>query len=268
MTTDKKVCLNTTGYEFIKINSPESIALDIEEILSKKNIFGTVYVSVEGVNVNLSGNEKDIRFIEKLFYQHDLFKNILFKHTYSDKPPFRKLKIKVKPEIISIKKKVNNIFNIKKNYIEPKELQDKLDNNENVYLLDTRNNYEINIGTFKNAKNLNILKFDEFAEKVDELKKIEGEVVMFCTGGIRCEMALGYLNDKGINSFKQLKGGIINYLNETDGKYWNGECFVFDDRITLDKSLNPTYKELCPKCQQIINAFDRTKCNECRESEQ
>jgi UPF0176 protein len=168
MTTDKKVCLNTTGYEFIKINSPESIALDIEEILSKKNIFGTVYVSVEGVNVNLAGNEKDIRFIEKFFYQHDLFKNILFKHTYSDKPPFRKLKIKVKPEIISIKKKVNNIFNIKKNYIEPKELQDKLDNNENVYLLDTRNNYEINIGTFKNAKNLNILKFDEFAEKVNE----------------------------------------------------------------------------------------------------
>ena len=179
MSTDKKVCLNTTGYEFIKINSPESIALNIEEFLSKKNIFGTVYISVEGININLAGNEKDIRFIENFFYQHNLFKNILFKHTYSDKPPFRKLKIKVKPEIISIKKKVNNIFSIKKNYIEPKELQDKLDNNENVYLLDTRNNYEINIGTFKNAKNLNILKFDEFAEKVDELKKLKAKSLCF-----------------------------------------------------------------------------------------
>ena len=91
MSTDKKVCLNTTGYEFIKINSPGCIALNIEEFLSKKNIFGTVYVSVEGINVNLAGNEKDIRFIENFFYQHNLFKNILFKHPSSDKPPFRKL---------------------------------------------------------------------------------------------------------------------------------------------------------------------------------
>ena len=131
-------------------------------------------------------------------------------------------------------------------------------------MLDTRNNYEINIGSFKNAKNLNILKFDEFAEKVDELKEIDGEVVMFCTGGIRCEKALGYLNEEGIDSFKQLKGGIINYLNETEGKHWDGECFVFDDRITLDKDLKPTYKKLCPKCQKVINTFDRTKCEVCR----
>ena len=268
MLSDKKVCMNSTGYKFTKIISPEDTALEIENFLVNKSIFGTIYISVEGININLAGNEKNIKFVENFFHQHNAFKNIFFKHTYSDKPPFRKLKIKVKPEIISIKKEVKNIFNIKKNYVEPKELEKKLDNNEDIYLLDTRNNYEINIGTFKNAKNLNILKFDEFVEKVDELKKIRGEVIMFCTGGIRCEKALGYLNEKGVNSFKQLKGGIINYLNETEGKYWDGECFVFDDRITLDKSLNPTYKELCPKCQQIINAFDRTKCNECRESEQ
>ena len=152
MSTDKKVCLNTTGYEFIKINSPESIAVKYRRIFIKKNIFGTVYISVEGININLAGNEKDIKFIENFFINIIFLKNILFKHTYSDKPPFRKLKIKVKPEIISIKKRVNNIFNIKKNYIEPKELQDKLDNNENVYLLDTRNNYEINIELLKMQK--------------------------------------------------------------------------------------------------------------------
>ena len=264
MTVGNKACLNSTGYEFIRINSPKKIALEIENFFKNKDIFGTVYVSVEGINVNLAGNEDTVKSVEELFHQHNLFKNILFKHTHSERPPFRKLKVKVKPEIISIKKEVNNIFNIKRNYIEPKELEEKLDNGENIYLLDTRNNYEINIGSFKNAKNLNILKFDEFAEKVNELKKIDGEVVMFCTGGIRCEKALGYLNEEGIDSFKQLKGGIINYLNETEGKHWDGECFVFDDRITLDKDLKPTYKKLCPKCQKVINAFDRTKCEVCR----
>jgi UPF0176 protein len=264
MSVGNKVCLNSTGYEFTRINSPEKIASEIENFFKNKNIFGTVYVSVEGINVNLAGNEDIVKSAEELFHKHNLFKNILFKHTYSERPPFRKLKVKIKPEIISIKREVNNIFNIKRNYIEPKELEEKLDNGENVYLLDTRNNYEINIGSFKNAKNLNILKFDEFAEKVDELKKIDGEVVMFCTGGIRCEKALGFLNEEGIGSFKQLKGGIINYLNETEGKHWDGECFVFDDRITLDKDLKPTYKKLCPKCQKVINAFDRTKCEVCR----
>ena len=264
MTMGNKACLNSTGYEFIRINSPKKIALEIENFVKNKDIFGTVYVSVEGINVNLAGNEDTVKSVEELFHQHNLFKNILFKHTYSERPPFRKLKVKVKPEIISIKKEVNNIFNIKRNYIEPKELEEKLDNGENIYLLDTRNNYEINIGSFKNAKNLNILKFDEFTEKVNELKEIDGEVVMFCTGGIRCEKALGYLNEEGIDSFKQLKGGIINYLNETEGKHWDGECFVFDDRITLDKDLKPTYKKLCPKCQKVINAFDRTECEVCR----
>ena len=264
MTVGNKACLNSTGYEFIRINSPKKTSLEIENFFKNKDIFGTVYVSVEGINVNLAGNEDIVKSAEEFFHKHNLFKNILFKHTYSERPPFRKLKVKVKPEIISIKKDVNNIFNIKRNYIEPKELEEKLDNGENVYLLDTRNNYEINIGSFKNAKNLNILKFDEFAEKVDELKEIDGEVVMFCTGGIRCEKALGFLNEEGIDSFKQLKGGIINYLNETEGKHWDGECFVFDDRITLDKDLKPTYKKLCPKCQKVINAFDRTKCEVCR----
>ena len=108
---------------------------------------------------------------------------------------------------------------------------------------------------------MNILKFEDFANKSDELKNINGEVVMFCTGGIRCEKAQGYLVENGIYSFRQLKGGIINYLIETDGKHWDGECFVFDDRITIDKELNPTYKNLCPSCQVVINSIDRTYCD-------
>ena len=124
MTVGNRTCLNSTGYEFIRINSPEKVALEIESFFEDKNIFGTVYVSVEGINVNLAGNENTIKSVEELFYNHNLFKNILFKHTYSHKPPFRKLKVKVKPEIISIKKEISNIFDVKKNYIEPKELEE------------------------------------------------------------------------------------------------------------------------------------------------
>ena len=111
MSLERKECLNSTGYEFTKIESPENVALEIQSFFINKNVFGTIYVSAEGINVNLAGNKNIVKSIEDLFHKHDLFKNILFKHTYSEKPPFRKLKVKVKPEIISIKKEINNIFN-------------------------------------------------------------------------------------------------------------------------------------------------------------
>ena len=253
-------CLNTTGYKFINIDNPEKILKEVKHACLNKELLGTVYIANEGVNINLAGGEDKITSIENFFGKHKILSDIHFKHTYSAQPPFKKFKIKIKPEIISIKKTIKNISKIKKNYIEPKDLQKILDEEKEVHLLDTRNNYEINIGTFKNSKNLNILKFEDFINKSDELKNLNGEVVMFCTGGIRCEKAQGYLVENGIQSFKQLKGGIINYLIETDGKYWDGECFVFDDRITIDKELNPTYKNLCPTCQVVINSIDRTNC--------
>ncbi len=253
-------CLNSTGYKFVDIGSPKKIFEEISQACDDNKVFGTIYIANEGVNINLAGPSDIIIRIESFFENHELLSGIHFKHTYSEQPPFKKLKIKIKPEIISIKKNIKKLSNIKKNYIDPKHLQKMLDDGKEIYLLDTRNKYEINIGTFKNSKNLNILKFEDFIKKSNELKKLKGEVVMFCTGGIRCEKAQGYLNEKGIHNFKQLKGGIINYLIETDGKYWDGECFVFDDRITLDKELNPTYKNLCPNCQVIINSIDRKNC--------
>ena len=106
--------------------------------------------------------------------------------------------------------------------------------------------------------------FTEFPEASKTLPK-DREIVMFCTGGIRCEKAYKYLKSQNFNAVKQLQGGIINYLNKTNGEDWEGECFVFDDRITLDKNLDPTYQNLCPRCQKIINAFDRSNCQICKE---
>ena len=260
MNKRNQLCLNSTGYKFVDIGSPKKVFEEISQACDDNKVFGTIYIANEGVNINLAGPSDKIIRIESFFENHEILSGIHFKHTYSEQPPFKKLKIKIKPEIISIKKNIKKLSNIKKNYIDPKHLHKMLDDGKEVYLLDTRNKYEINIGTFKNSKNLNILKFEDFIKKSNELKKLKGEVVMFCTGGIRCEKAQGYLNEKGIHNFKQLKGGIINYLIETDGKYWDGECFVFDDRITLDKELNPTYKNLCPNCQVIINSIDRTNC--------
>lgn len=262
MNSSNLSCLNTTGYKFINIDDLNKTFEEVKLICSNnKGLLGTIYIANEGVNINLAGPENKIISVENFFNNHKIFSGIHFKHTYSEQPPFKKLKIKIKPEIISIKQKTKNLSQVKKNYVEPKELEKMLNNGQEIHLLDTRNNYEINIGTFKNSKNLNILKFEDFVNKSDEFKNLDGEVVMFCTGGIRCEKAQGFLSENGISSFKQLKGGIINYLIETDGKYWDGECFVFDDRITIDKELNPTYKNLCPNCQVIINSIDRKSCN-------
>ena len=96
MLQDNKACLNSTGYEFIRIDRPKNTAIEIKNFLKDKKIFGTIYVSVEGININLAGEEKIIKSLEEIFHQHELFKNILFKHSYSDKPPFKKLKVKVK----------------------------------------------------------------------------------------------------------------------------------------------------------------------------
>ena len=192
MSKRKQLCLNSTGYKFVDIDSPNEVSKEISKVCDDSKVFGTIYLAKEGININLAGPEDKIIDIEIFFENHKILSGIHFKHTYSDEPPFKKLKIKIKPEIISIKKNIKNIGQIKKNYIEPKELQKILDDGKEIYLLDTRNNYETNIGTFKNAKNLNILKFEDFANKSDELKNINGEVVMFCTGGIRCEKAQGY----------------------------------------------------------------------------
>jgi len=122
-------------------------------------------------------------------------------------------------------------------------------------LLDTRNEYEVRLGTFKNALDLDLDSFRDFPEEIEKLRDdLNGkEIVMFCTGGIRCEKASALMLENGFQNIKQIEGGIINYFKETGGKHWNGDCFVFDDRVALNKDLVETDYVLCFRCREPLN---------------
>ena len=139
--------------------------------------------------------------------------------------------------------------------ITPKELQDKLNNNEDIVLLDTRNEYEVRLGTFEDAVDLNLDSFRDFPTKIMSLdqKMKNKEIVMFCTGGVRCEKASALMLKNGFKNVKQIDGGVIKYFEDTGGSYWNGDCFVFDDRVALDKNLNETDYILCFRCREPLN---------------
>ena len=139
--------------------------------------------------------------------------------------------------------------------IDPIELVEKLDKNNDVILLDTRNEYEVRLGTFENAIDLNLDSFRDFPEQINNLKNTleEKEIIMFCTGGIRCEKASALMIKNGFKNVKQIDGGVINYFIQTGGRHWNGDCFVFDDRVALNKNLEETEYKLCFRCREPLN---------------
>ena len=163
--------------------------------------------------------------------------------------------VRIKKEIISMGVEEINPFQFTGQKISPKELNSKLDNNEEIVLLDTRNEYEVRLGTFKNALDLDLDSFRDFPEAIEKLREeLNGkEVVMFCTGGIRCEKASALMLENGFENIKQIEGGVINYFKETGGKHWNGDCFVFDDRVALNTDLIETDYVLCFRCREPLN---------------
>jgi UPF0176 protein len=138
--------------------------------------------------------------------------------------------------------------------IKPNEFQEMLDNEEEVIVLDTRNDYEVRVGTFKNAIDLKIPSFRDFPEAVSNLPEEykKKPIVMFCTGGIRCEKASAVMLKSGFENVKQLEGGILDYFKDTDASHWDGNCFVFDDRVAVDKGLNETDYVMCYSCREPL----------------
>ena len=220
-------------YKFIDISNLNIIRETIFRCLDKLNIKGTVLISKEGININISQEyeplEKAIENISKVIKLDDVHVN----RTESNGIAFQKLKVKIKTEIIK--------FNYEFQYKNKNKLQkvtpdtwNKLLNN-NAQIIDMRNDFEYSLGTFKNAINLRLKNFTDLKERVYELNKLgkNKKTAIFCTGGIRCEKAGMFLNELGFSDVYQLGGGIINYLNNKQDYLWKGDCFVFDDRILL-----------------------------------
>ena len=232
-------------------------ALDIKNEIKKffKNIVtkGNILLGPEGLNGTIaipeSYEQKTIGFLKDIGVKEN---NIKYSNLDNNKFFKKKLKIKIKKEIVTSDFNLT-VDDIKKGqFIEPKNWENFI-SQEDVSIIDTRNEYEFKIGHFKNAINPNIDSFKEFKNYV-ELNKDKfknKKVAIYCTGGIRCEKAGPLMQKLGIDTF-QLKGGILKYLEDTPARSWVGECFVFDYRVSVDKNLNPGNKKLCYGCNMPL----------------
>ena len=172
---------------------------------------------------------------------------------------------KAKPELVPLGENPFENGNFSHQYLPARELQQWLDEGKEFTLLDMRNKFEFELGTFKGAQQLGMDGFRQLASKLEKIKQLPKDkpLVTFCTGGIRCEKAGPYMEKFGFNEVYQLDGGIIEYLRTTKGKHWQGNCFVFDDRISLNKELRAEHCELCLVCQSELTAAEKQVCNAC-----
>ena len=227
------------------------------------DITGLVILAEEGINGTICGNEENIniaiKLIKEFFYRKDLNEKISFSKTNV----FKRLKIKIKPEIVTMG--VNDINPNKNNgiYVDPLEWNQLIED-EKTLVVDTRNHYEIAIGSFTNTINPNTRNFREFPDWVDNnLEKYSdkkySKIAMFCTGGIRCEKATSLLIKKGFKNVYHLKGGILGYLEKVpfDANLFKGECYVFDERVALDNRLGKGSYSICHACGMPLSKLDK-----------
>jgi len=235
-------------YSFFDISNPKKLKEEINLFFLLKKIKGSILVSKEGLNGTITVTQKkEKNTINYLISLGVLNENIKISN-YSGQRIFKEFKIKLKNEIVTSDFGLN-ISEIKQSkFIQPNDW-DKFINKKDVKIIDTRNNYEYKIGHFKNAINPKIDTFKEFNEfiKTNKDQFQNKKVAIYCTGGIRCEKAGPLMERYGIDTY-QLKGGILKYFEQTNSKLWNGECFVFDYRVSLNKELSKGISKLCYGC--------------------
>ena len=235
-------------YSFFDITSPKKLKEEINLFFLLKKIKGSILVSKEGLNGTITVTQKkEKNTINYLISLGVLNENIKISN-YSGQEIFKEFKIKLKNEIVTSDFGLN-ISEVKQSkFIQPNDW-DKFINKKDVKIIDTRNNYEYKIGHFKNAINPKIGTFKEFNEYIKKNKDQfqNKKVAIYCTGGIRCEKAGPLMERYGIDTY-QLKGGILKYFEQTNSKLWNGECFVFDYRVSLTKELSKGISKLCYGC--------------------
>lgn len=246
-------------YKFVKILNPVDNKLIFKKFLIDNKLKGSIIFSFEGINGSIAGKQSNIEllinFLKKKFL-FDEFDNI--NECDVDFIPFKKAKIKIKKEVVPL----NELFNDNKykfqNRVEPEDWN-KLILSNDVTVVDVRKSFESEIGTFEKAINPKINDFRKFPEYFEKLSSDKDKkIAMFCTGGIRCEKAASYLFKRGFKNVYQLKGGILNYLNKIPSKksLWNGECFVFDERITVVNNSKIGNYLMCAGCRTPISKKD------------
>ena len=247
-------------YKFTRLDDFEEIQGPLKIFLESLNIRGTLLLAKEGVNGTIAGDNDSIMKSLDYLQKDERLVGLEYKFSYSEKPPFKRLKVKLKKEIVTLG--VSNIDPIFSSgtYVKPADWNELI-NDPDVVLIDTRNNYEFEIGSFKGSINPNTETFREFpAYTKNNLEKYrDKKIAMFCTGGIRCEKSTAYLKSKGFENVFHLQGGILKYLEEIkeDESLWEGECFVFDDRVAVKHNLELGKYDQCHACRFPITDEDK-----------
>lgn len=250
-------------YKYVNIEDVEEFQKRHLGYCKELGIKGKVLVGNEGINGTVSGTQEQVEKYEKALINNKLFRDITFKRSISTEHPFKKTIVRIRDEIVSSGINVN--MNNTGIHLSPKELKEALDNGEDLILLDARNNYESKIGRFKGAITPDIEIFRDFPKVAEQIKDLKDKkIVMYCTGGIRCEKASAYLKEKGFKNVYQIKDGILNYIEQYPDSYFEGRCFVFDDRLSVPSGKNTKDITVCEKCHipsgQYVNCSN-AKCN-------
>ena len=260
MSVNKKSVTNIAGYKFEHIKNAVDLISVYQQKCEELGLKGSMLISKNGINFSLAGTQQATDTIIAFLEEDDRFLNIPLKVTYSETQPFRRMKVRLKKEIISLGRDDIDPRELTGEYVTPQELLSIYENNEDVVVLDTRNEYETRVGLFENALDLQLDTFRDFPKAIEQLPEAykDKKIVMYCTGGIRCEKASAVMLKAGFKDVKQLEGGVLDYFKETGGKYWNGDCFVFDERVALDKQLNETEYIYCYICREPLSAEEKS----------
>lgn len=239
------------GYKFTQLTDLAALQAKFLSKSESLSLMGTILLSNEGININLAGTPEHIREFRSWLPSDKRFANISFHETSAAEQPYRHLKVKIKNEIITLRQPDVDALCDRAPAVTPAELKKWLDEKREITLLDTRNDYEVQFGTFDNAVNLHINDFGHFPDATASLDK-EKPVVMFCTGGIRCEKASLYMLNHGFKEVYQLDRGILGYFADVGGAHYHGECFVFDERVAINPALESTGTQQCKQCHGPI----------------
>jgi len=251
--------LNIAAYKFVKLDYLGRRRRELREFCNARGLKGTILLSEEGINLFLAGVDDLVEELVDELQSDSVIGTLDIKRSRSVDIPFRRMLVKIKQEIISF-----NVDGIEPQSrtspkLQPNKLKGWLDEGRDVVMLDVRNDYEVELGTFAGAKAIGVDHFRHFPGAVDELSdELKSKtIVMFCTGGIRCEKAGPMMEQAGFQDVYQLDGGILKYFEDCGGEHYDGECFVFDQRVSLDCELQETDTTMCFACQATLSKEDQ-----------
>ncbi|MGE0614456.1 MAG: sulfurtransferase [Bacteriovoracia bacterium] len=254
--------LNVSGYRFTPLDELRSKRDRLRRDTRALGLRGTVLLAEEGINCFLAGSREQIDAFRQVAFGELGIPEVTFKESWSPKQPFRRMLVKIKREIIPLGRPEINPGRRPAPFVAARELKRWLDEGRPVVLLDTRNDYEVKVGTFRGAVDPDVRTFRKFPQAIAELERNLPDlrnrtVVTFCTGGIRCEKAAPYLAQQGFRDVYQLEGGILKYFEECGDAHYDGNCFVFDQRVALNGRLETAEFKQCFRCREPLNLEDQ-----------